>query len=87
MINVPNNINSKNNIPLFLVRIYIKKVKKFPEYAVDVSLEKKQMKVAMDKAFMILRNEGINYGGQERYGMIGCSLVCEAIHASLVTQC
>ncbi|KAL5010254.1 hypothetical protein ScPMuIL_012559 [Solemya velum] len=48
-------------------RIYIKKVKKFPEFAVDVNLDKKTMKLDMDKAFQQLKASGIDRHGQERY--------------------
>ena len=49
------------------LRIYIKKVKKFPEYAVDTLADKKIMKLAMDKAFHELKQRGFEGIGQERY--------------------
>ncbi|XP_013420859.1 calcium-responsive transcription factor [Lingula anatina] len=39
-------------------RIYIKKVKKFPEFAVDVNQDKKTMKQMMDKTFQELKKRG-----------------------------
>lgn len=48
-------------------RIYIKKVKKFPQYAVDLSIDKKTLKLAMDKAFHELKQRGFDDIGQERY--------------------
>ncbi|XP_076323768.1 uncharacterized protein LOC143232343 isoform X3 [Tachypleus tridentatus] len=47
-------------------RIYIKKVKKFPEYKVDPNLEKKSLHVAMEKAFVELKAVGIDGHGEER---------------------
>ncbi|XP_041352551.1 calcium-responsive transcription factor-like [Gigantopelta aegis] len=49
-------------------RIYIKKVKKFPDYAVDVNVDKRTLKGAMDKAFQELKERGIPDGyGEERF--------------------
>ncbi|XP_022238317.1 calcium-responsive transcription factor-like [Limulus polyphemus] len=48
-------------------RIYIKKVKKFPEYKVDPNLEKKSLHVAMEKAFVELKAAGIDGHGEERW--------------------
>ena len=47
-------------------RIYIKKVRKFPEYKIDVNLDKKVMKSAMDKAFHALKQQNIEKIGQDR---------------------
>ena len=46
-------------------RIYIKKVKKFPEFAVDVNQDKKSLKTAMDNAFHQLKVLGTNEIGKE----------------------
>ncbi|XP_022289043.2 calcium-responsive transcription factor-like isoform X1 [Crassostrea virginica] len=48
-------------------RIYIKKVKKFPEFAVDVNQDKKSLKTAMDNAFHQLKVLGTNEIGKELY--------------------
>ncbi|KAK3096922.1 hypothetical protein FSP39_004786 [Pinctada imbricata] len=48
-------------------RIYIKKVRKFPEYAVDMNLDKKAMKTDMDKAFHELKSQNLQTIGQERF--------------------
>ncbi|XP_048769855.1 calcium-responsive transcription factor-like isoform X2 [Ostrea edulis] len=48
-------------------RIYIKKVKKFPEFAVDVNQDKKSLKAAMDNAFHQLKVLGANDIGKELY--------------------
>ncbi|KAL3884171.1 hypothetical protein ACJMK2_030391 [Sinanodonta woodiana] len=48
-------------------RIYIKKVRKFPEFAVDMDLDKKSLKNAMDKAFHELKQHGLDSIGQERF--------------------
>ncbi|KAK7480199.1 hypothetical protein BaRGS_00028584 [Batillaria attramentaria] len=48
-------------------RIYIKKVRKFPEYAVDLRQDKKLLRIAMDKAFHELRERQLDGWGQERY--------------------
>lgn len=47
-------------------RIYIKKVRKFPEYKIDPGLDKKVMKSAMDKAFHALKQQNIEKIGQDR---------------------
>lgn len=48
-------------------RIYIKKVKKFPEFAVDVNQDKKSLKTAMDNAFHQLKVLGTNEIGKELF--------------------
>lgn len=48
-------------------RIYIKKVKKFPQYKIDLGLDKKVMKGAMDRAFHALKQQNIEKIGQDRY--------------------
>ncbi|KAK6168617.1 hypothetical protein SNE40_019814 [Patella caerulea] len=49
-------------------RIYVKKVRKFPEFAVDfLYLDKKSLKAAMDRAFQELKQRGIEGLGQERH--------------------
>ena len=50
----------------FLDRIYIKKVRKFPEYAVDITMDKRGLKNAMDKAFHELKSVKLDMIGQER---------------------
>jgi len=47
-------------------RIYIKKVRKFPEYKIDSNLDKRSAKIAMDKAFHKLKQQNIEKLGQER---------------------
>ncbi|XP_059157501.1 calcium-responsive transcription factor-like isoform X2 [Physella acuta] len=48
-------------------RIYIKKVRKFPSHAVNLNLDKKTIRLAMDKAFHELREQGLENWGEERY--------------------
>ncbi|XP_064628152.1 calcium-responsive transcription factor-like [Lineus longissimus] len=48
-------------------RIYIKKVRKYPEYQVHVNLDKKAMKSAMDKAFQDIKQVGLDNVGMERF--------------------
>ncbi|ESO85027.1 hypothetical protein LOTGIDRAFT_236047 [Lottia gigantea] len=49
-------------------RIYVKKVKKFPEYYVEFErLDKKSLKYAMDRAFQELKQRGFDQIGQERH--------------------
>ena len=55
-----------NALCMFWSRIYIKKVRKFPSYAVDLSLDKKSVRMEMDKAFHELREQGLDAWGQER---------------------
>ncbi len=49
-------------------RIYIKKVKKFADYSVEVHLDKKQLKQAMDRMFGLLKERDLDEPGfgQER---------------------
>ena len=49
-------------------RIYIKKVKKFLDFAVDVNLDKKTLKQSMDRAFAMLKERVLDAQGfgQER---------------------
>ncbi|GAB1598911.1 calcium-responsive transcription factor-like [Argonauta hians] len=48
-------------------RIYIKKVKKFPEFMVDLMQDKKSLKISMDKSFQELKSSCLDNIGQERY--------------------
>ncbi|XP_055888420.1 calcium-responsive transcription factor-like isoform X2 [Biomphalaria glabrata] len=48
-------------------RIYIKKVRKFPSHSVNLNLDKKSIRLAMDKAFHELREQGLDRWGEERY--------------------
>ncbi|CAH1799426.1 unnamed protein product [Owenia fusiformis] len=49
-------------------RIYIKKARKFPEFAVNINIDKKALKYAMDKAFMELKQNGITESmGEDRF--------------------
>ena len=49
-------------------RIYIKKVRKFPDYGVDLTQDKKTIRLEMDKAFHELREQNIqDTWGQERW--------------------
>ncbi|KAJ8314459.1 hypothetical protein KUTeg_006609 [Tegillarca granosa] len=59
-------INSGSRAVVMECQIYIKKVKKFPEYAVDLNIDKKSLKTAMDKAFHELKHRGTDGIGQER---------------------
>ncbi|CAC5415222.1 CARF [Mytilus coruscus] len=47
-------------------RIYVKRVKKFPEFSVDLNLDKKTLKMEIDRAFHELKQTGFNGFGQER---------------------
>lgn len=49
-----------------IFRIYIKKVRKFPSHAVNLNLDKKTIRLAMDKAFHELREQGLENWGEER---------------------
>ncbi|XP_036369822.1 calcium-responsive transcription factor-like isoform X1 [Octopus sinensis] len=48
-------------------RIYIKKVKKFPEFTVDLMQDKRSLKISMDKRFQELKSSCLENIGQERY--------------------
>ncbi|XP_052236823.1 calcium-responsive transcription factor-like isoform X2 [Dreissena polymorpha] len=48
-------------------RIYIKKVRKFPEFRIDPNLDKRAAKIAMDKAFHALKQQNIDKIGQDRF--------------------
>ncbi|GFO28374.1 calcium-responsive transcription factor-like [Plakobranchus ocellatus] len=48
-------------------RIYIKKVRKFPTHAVKLDQDKKSIRLAMDKAFHELREQGLDTWGEERF--------------------
>ena len=54
---------------IFSIRIYVKRVKKFPEYTVDLTQDKKNLKIEMDRAFHELKQNGFNGIGQERLVM------------------
>ena len=63
-------------------RIYIKKVKKFPEFAVDINQDKKMLRFAMDRAFAMLREKGVEHGGQERSDQVLYVLRVFVMHTS-----
>ena len=45
----------------------MKKVRKFPEFAVDLNMDKKSLKLAMDKSFHMLKGKtNLERMGQER---------------------
>ncbi|XP_067129180.1 calcium-responsive transcription factor-like isoform X2 [Centruroides vittatus] len=48
-------------------RIYIKKVRKFPEYQVNLTLDKKSLRAAMEKAFLDLKSSGFEGHGEDRW--------------------
>lgn len=58
-------------ICLLTCRIYIKKVRKFLEYQVDLNSDKKSLKLSMDKAFQLLKERGFSNFGHERWGELG----------------
>lgn len=58
-------VKSKS-IEIIIHRIYIKKVRKFPNYSVDLQQDKKSLRMAMDKAFHELRERRLDAWGQER---------------------
>ena len=52
--------------PTCPARIYIKKVRKFPEFRIDPNLEGKNVRQAQERALTALRLAGIETGGEER---------------------
>ena len=56
----------KGHRPTCPARIYIKKVKKFPEYKIDPNLEGKNVRQAQERALTALRLAGVETGGEER---------------------
>jgi len=48
-------------------RIYVKKVRKFPNCSVPTDVNRKVLKQLMDRAFQVLREQGFSEGGEERY--------------------
>lgn len=49
------------------IRIYIKKVRKFPEFAIKCEVDKKLLKAQMDNAFQALKDNLGEQQGHERY--------------------
>ena len=50
-------------------RIYVKRVRKFPQASVDISGDRKLMKMAMDRSFLFIKTQAAKNGsvpGQER---------------------
>lgn len=62
------NTLKKSHRPTCPARIYIKKVKKFPEYRIemDLNLEGKNVRQAQERALTHLRLAGVESGGEER---------------------
>jgi len=48
-------------------RIYVKKVRKFPNCLVPTDVNRKVLKQLMDRAFQVLREQGFSEGGEEQY--------------------
>ncbi|XP_058970330.2 calcium-responsive transcription factor isoform X2 [Pocillopora verrucosa] len=57
----------KRHRPTCPARIYIKKVRKFPEFRIDPNLEGKNIRQAQERALTALRLVGVHVGGEERY--------------------
>lgn len=57
----------KRHRPTCPARIYIKKVRKFPEFRIDPNLEGKNVRQAQERALTSLRLAGVHVGGEERY--------------------
>ncbi|EDO42659.1 predicted protein [Nematostella vectensis] len=57
----------KPHRPTCPARIYIKKVRKFPEYRIDPNLEGKNVRQAQERALTTLRLAGVEMGGEERF--------------------
>lgn len=62
------NSSKKAHRPTCPARIYIKKVKKFPEFRIDLdlNLEGKNVRQAQERALTHLRLAGVETGGEER---------------------
>jgi len=57
----------KRHRPTCPARIYVKKVRKFPEFRIDPNLEGKNVRQAQERALTALRLAGVHDGGEERY--------------------
>lgn len=57
----------KKHRPTCPARIYIKKVRKFPEFRIDPTLDAKHVRQAQERALTALRLAGVDIGGEERY--------------------
>lgn len=57
----------KRHRPTCPARIYVKKVRKFPDFRIDPNLEGKNVRQAQERALTALRLAGVNVGGEERY--------------------
>jgi len=57
----------KRHRPTCPARIYVKKVRKFPEFRIDPNLEGKNVRQAQERALTALRLAGVHVGGEERY--------------------
>jgi len=55
-------------------RIYVKKVRKFLDCAVDISVDKKQLKVDMDRALQSIKDIYTDRAGHDRF-VISCHSV------------
>lgn len=60
----------KKHRPTCPARIYIKKVRKFPEFRIDPTLDAKHVRQAQERALTALRLAGVDIGGEERYSTI-----------------
>ena len=56
----------KRHRPTCPARIYVKKVRKFPEFRIDPNLEGKNVRQAQERALTALRLAGVHVGGEER---------------------
>lgn len=57
----------KRHRPTCPARIYVKKVRKFPEFRIDPTMDGKHVRQAQERALTALRLAGVHVGGEERY--------------------
>ena len=80
----------KKHRPTCPARIYIKKVRKFPEFRIDPTLDAKHVRQAQERALTALRLAGVDIGGEERYYQLKILIfslrLLDAILLSVITQ-
>ncbi|XP_052807194.1 calcium-responsive transcription factor-like isoform X1 [Mya arenaria] len=67
-------------------RIYIKKVRKFPEFKIDPNMDKRSAKVAMDKAFHKLKQHNLEKIGQDRYYIQLPTVAAHEFHEEIASR-
>ena len=76
----------KTHRPTCPARIYVKKVRKFPEFNIDPNLEGKNVRQAQERALTALRLARVETGGEERFVKLNQNASSKIKKTSVILQ-